>query len=220
MKRTIEFSFHEGTYFLEEEGSQIFAIDASDLKFNSLEFYRGVYKGKSSNIELVNRIDADPYKKGNYIFLWLSDIVSAIREEFAEGDAEEATNEDASEESTLPKIIPLYELAACAGDGIFTDNNITHSDIQDATGMADFAVTVVGNSMEPTIHDHSVVYIKKKDEAEHKEIGLFVVDGEVMCKRYIKQGRGYKLVPENSEYKEILGKEISSITYLGKVLLV
>ena len=220
MKRTIEFSFQDGKYFLEEDGCQIFAIDASELKFNSLDFYSGVYKGKSSSIELVNRIESDSYKKGNYIFYWLSDIVSAIREEFGEEDAEEATNEGASEESTPPKIIPLYELAACAGDGIFSDNNITHSDIQDATGMADFAVTVAGNSMEPTIQDHSVVFIKKKAEAEHKEIGLFVVDGEVMCKRYIKQGRGYKLVPENSKYKEILGKEISSISYLGKVLLV
>lgn len=219
MKRTIKFSFQDGKYLLEEDECQIFAIDASDLKFNSLEFYSGVYKGKSSSIELVNRIESDPYKKGNYIFYWLSEIVSAIREEFAEEDAEEDANESTGEDSTLPRIIPLYELAACAGDGFFMDSNIPHSDIQDETGMADYAVTIVGDSMEPTIQDHTVVFIKEKTEAEHREVGLFVVDGDVMCKRYMKHGRGYKLVPDNSKYKEIPGKDISSITYLGKVLL-
>lgn len=67
--------------------------------------------------------------------------------------------------------------------------------------------------------DNSVVFVKKEEEPEHKEVGLFVVDGNVMCKRYVKQGRGYKLVPDNSEHKTISGKDISSIAYLGKIIL-
>lgn len=99
------------------------------------------------------------------------------------------------------------------------DDNIPHTDIEDSTGCADYAVTISGNSMEPTIMDNSVVFVKKEEEPEHKEVGLFVVDGNVMCKRYVKQGRGYKLVPDNSEHKTISGKDISSIAYLGKVIL-
>ena len=46
MKRTIEFSFQDDEYFLREDGTRIFTIKASDLKFNSVDFYSGVYKKK------------------------------------------------------------------------------------------------------------------------------------------------------------------------------
>lgn len=213
MKRTIEFNYQDDVFFLQEGDFRIFTILASDLKFNSVDFYSGVYKGKSADITLVNKCESDPYKKGAYIFTWLSDIVFAISNEFSE--------EDSAEEIASPaRVIPLFEFSACAGDGFFIDSSIPHSDITDITGIADFAVTVSGNSMEPTIKDKSVIFVKKEETPEHKEVGLFVVDGSVMCKRYIKQGRGYKLVPDNSEHKTILGKDISSITYLGKVILV
>ena len=212
MKRTIEFSFQENEYYLQEDETRIFAIKASDLKFDSVEFYNGVYKNKSANITLVNKIETDPHKKGDYIFSWLSDIVSAILGEFTEG---ETIDEDLSE----GRVIPLFEFSVCAGDGFFIDDNIPHTDIADTTGFADFAVTVSGNSMEPTIMDNSVIFIKKEETPKHKEVGLFVVDGSVMCKRYIKQDSGYKLVPDNSEHKTISDEDISSITYLGKVIL-
>lgn len=212
MKRTIEFNFQDDAFFLQENGNHIFTIKASDLKFNSVDFYTGVYKNKSANIELVNRISSDPLKKGAYIYSWLSEIISSISTEFPEDAA-------VDEDMPLAKVIPLYEFAACAGDGFFVDNNIPHSDIPDTTGIADFAVTVSGKSMEPTIKDKSVIFVKKAEEAEHNEVGLFVVDGEVMCKRYVKQGRGFKLVPDNDKYNIILGRDISTITYLGKVIL-
>ena len=212
MKRTIEFNFQENEYFLQEEGNRIFTIKATDLKFNSIDFYNGLYKNKSANIVLINKIVNDPLNKGEYIFSWLSEIISEISKEFAE---EETMEED----SPKGRVIPLFEFSACAGDGFFIDDNIPHTDIEDSTGCADYAVTISGNSMEPTIMDNSVIFVKKEEEPEHKEVGLFVVDGNVMCKRYVKQGRGYKLVPDNSEHKTISGKDISSIAYLGKVIL-
>ena len=212
MKRIIEFNYQDDEFFLQENGNRIFSIKASDLKFNSVDFYTGVYKNKSAYVELNNKISSDPHKKCEYIFAWLSEIVASIANEF---------HEDAVVEEELPlaRVIPLYEFAACAGDGFFVDNNIPHSEIPDTTGTADFAVTVSGKSMEPTIKDKSVIFVKKAEEADHNEIGLFVVDGEVMCKRYVKQGRGFKLVPENKDFDTILGKTITTITYLGKVII-
>lgn len=212
MKRTIEFSFQEDEYLLREGGTRIFTIKASDLKFNSVDFYYGVYKNKSADIVLLNRIASDPYKKGEYIFSWLSDIVSSISREFAQ-------EEVAEEESLQIRMVPLYELAACAGDGFPIDEDIPHSNIPDSTGIADYAVTISGNSMEPTIMDNTVVFVKKEEAPEHNVVGLFVVNGDVMCKRYMKQGRGYKLMPDNNEHNAIPGKSISSFYYLGRVLL-
>ena len=212
MKRTIEFSFQDDEYFLREDGTRIFTIKASDLKFNSVDFYSGVYKNKNADIILLNKMDFDPYKKGEYIFAWLSDIVSSISREFAEEEVTEA-------ELPQTRMVPLFELAACAGDGFPIDDNIPHSDISDSTGIADFAVTISGNSMEPTIMDNTVVFVKKEEAPEHNVVGLFVIDGDVMCKRYMKQGRGFRLVPDNSEHKVIPGSSISSFFYLGRVLL-
>lgn len=63
MKRTIEFNYQDDVFFLQEGDSRIFTILASDLKFNSVDFYSGVYKGKSADITLVNKCESDPYKK-------------------------------------------------------------------------------------------------------------------------------------------------------------
>lgn len=212
MKRTIEFNFRDNEFFLQEEGNRIFTIKASDLKFNSIDFYNGLYKNKSTNIVLINKIVNDPLKKGEYIFSWLSEIISEISKEFAE---EETIGEDPPQR----RVVPLFEFSACAGDGFFMSDNIPHTEIEDPSGYADYAVKISGNSMEPTIMDNSVIFVKKEEEPEHKKVGLFVVDGSVMCKRYVKQGRGYRLEPDNSEHKTITGKDISSITYLGKVIL-
>ncbi|MBQ5969522.1 MAG: S24 family peptidase [Clostridia bacterium] len=212
MKRTIEFKLQDDSYFLEENGTRVFAIKVSDLKFNSLDFYSGVYKNKSANIELVNQIELDPHKKGDYIFAWLSEIVLALKKEFKE-------DETVIEEANSERIIPLFEFAVCAGDGFFLDESVPHSDVKDTTGIADFAVTIAGDSMEPTIKNHSVVFVKKEEIPMHKDVGLFVVNGDIMCKRYIKKGRGYTLSADNIKYNDIQGREIESISFLGRVIL-
>lgn len=213
MRRTIEFNYQDNEYYLEENGARIFAIKASDLKFNSLDFYKGVYEGQSVDITLENRIVDDPPKKGRYIFEWLYEIVLDIKKELSEelGDRD-------SERS--PRIIHLYEFAACAGNGsFFNDTSVPYEDIEDATGEADYAVRISGDSMEPTIKDKSIVFVKKDAEAAHGAVGLFVVDGELMCKRYKKQGQGYKLVPDNPKFDTMTSKSVSTIEYLGRVLV-
>ena len=77
MKRQLSFDFENEQYILKENGQIIFSIDAQELKFVSLDFYNGVYKGKSTAIELTNAIKDDKYKKGNYIFSCLNDHVHA-----------------------------------------------------------------------------------------------------------------------------------------------
>ena len=53
MKRQLSFDFENEQYILKENGQIIFSIDAQELKFVSLDFYNGVYKGKSTAIELT-----------------------------------------------------------------------------------------------------------------------------------------------------------------------
>ena len=216
MKRQIRFKFHDDRYFLEESGTDIFSIKTADLKFNSIDFYNGVYKDKTPDIELVNCLDDGTDKKGGYIFNWLNEIITEISNAFP--DLENA-EEEVETESVPERVIPLFEFSACAGDGFVIDESIQHSEIRDASGQADYAVTISGNSMEPTITDGSVVLVKKVETLDSHDVGLFVVDGEVMCKRYIKAGRGFKLVPDNAAHRTVSSKDVEDCVILGKILL-
>ena len=213
MKRQIEFKFENDRYLLKENGEEIFSIKTSDLKFNSIAFYNGVYKNKTPAIELVNSLNNDTFKKGTYIFKWLNEIITEINAAFPG-----LQNEDVDVASPQEKMIPLFDFSACAGDGFFIDNDISHSEIPDRSGQADYAVTISGDSMEPTITDGSVALVKQVEALENRDIGLFVVDGDVMCKRYVKVGRGFNLVPDNQKYQAVSSKHLENCTILGKVI--
>ena len=75
--------------------------------------------------------------------------------------------------------------------------------------------------MEPTIQDHGIVLVRKTaTQIEHNDIVIDSVDGEIMCKRFIKRGRGEFLVPDNKEgnYKELSIRACTSYVVLGKVI--
>ena len=79
MKRQLKFEFENDKYVIKENNSIVFSIDGKDLKFVSLDFYNGIYKDKSSDIELINAIENDTLNKGDYIFKWLDEIVSSVK---------------------------------------------------------------------------------------------------------------------------------------------
>ena len=218
MKRQLKFDFENDKYVIKEEDSVLFAIDGQQLKFVSLDFYNGIYKGKNANIELVNIITNDTFKKGNYIFKWLEEMINSIQAELKDPDIDQVDDEAVK----TCKFVPLFELSACAGDGFYTDGP---SDIEDKVESpyeyADFAVNISGRSMEPTIRDGSMVFVQDIKDLLDRDIGIFVVDGQVMCKRYRENGTGKWLEPDNEsdEFKVIHIKDETNCIIQGKVLI-
>ncbi len=218
MKRQLNFDFENDKYVIKEDNTVLFEIDGQQLKFVSLDFYNGVYKNQSANIELNNIIVNDPFRKGMYIFNWLKEMIVSIQEELNDPDIDEL------EEITdkLIKRIPLFELSACAGDGFYTEGPV---DVQDSVNCpynsADFAVNISGKSMEPTIKDGSVVFVQNIKSLSDGDIGIFVVDGHVMCKRYRENEIEKWLEPDNksNEFKDIYINENTSCIIQGKVLM-
>lgn len=219
MKRQLSFDFESEQYILKENGQIIFSIDAQELKFISLDFYNGVYKGKSTAIELVNAIKDDKYKKGNYIFSCINDIITSIQNEIHEPLTD--TLSDEVEPAKLSKSVFLYELSACAGDGFFMDDSSTpEREVRTEYLEADYAVRISGTSMEPTITDGRIVFVKRVNELNGGDIGIFLVDGNIMCKRYCLDGGEKWLRPDNEspEFKAICIKEGMNCLLQGKVL--
>ncbi|MBR6646110.1 MAG: S24 family peptidase [Clostridia bacterium] len=217
MKRLIELKYADEHYFLEENGDVIFKIKVSDLRFDSLSFYKGIYEGKSVDIEFNKSIETDPYKKGAYIYKWLSEIISTVRAELVETITDNEVSVE-NESDTTPKMIPLFKFDVCAGDGFYSDQDIPHTDIIDRTGNADYAVRIKGHSMEPTLMDGDLIYVKEVTALDNNDIGIFLYNGELMCKRYVKEDNTEILVPDNDDYEPIIIKLDDNCIIRGKVL--
>lgn len=89
MKRQLTFDYENEHYVIKEDNNTLFSINGRELKFVSLDFYTGIYKDRSTAIELTNVITTDELKKGKYIFDWLTDIATAIQTELKDPEDEE-----------------------------------------------------------------------------------------------------------------------------------
>lgn len=109
--------------------------------------------------------------------------------------AEALTSYQSEVEKNLPeeevRQIPLYRNPAAAGyaSPVYGED----FDYIDVTGEtprgAEFAVRIRGDSMEPYIHDGSIAYVNR-DPLVSGDVGIFCVDGEMLCKQYVQDGLG------------------------------
>ena len=87
----------------------------------------------------------------------------------------------------LVREIPLYRYPAAAGFPAPVAGE--DYDLIPVTGEvprgAEFAVRIQGDSMEPYIRDGSVVYVNR-DPLQNGDVGIFCVDGEMLCKQYYR----------------------------------
>ena len=88
---------------------------------------------------------------------------------------------------------------------------------------AEFAVRIQGDSMEPCIPDGGVAYVNR-DPLENGDVGIFCVDGEMLCKQYYRDGLGmvylFSLNRSRSAADVVLPRDSGrSLVCLGRVML-
>lgn len=126
---------------------------------------------------------------------------------------------------TETRQIPLYRCPAAAGLAapVFGED----FDYIDVTGEvpqgAELAVRIQGDSMEPWIQDGSVVYVNH-DPLENGDVGIFCVDGAMVCKQYVRDGLGmvylFSLNRQRSDADILLPPSSGrSMACFGRVLL-
>ena len=98
--------------------------------------------------------------------------------------------EAAQPEQREPRVIPLYRTPAAAGyaSPVFGEDFDYISVTDEVPQAAEFAVRISGDSMVPFIADGSVVYINR-DPISNGDIGIFCVDGDMLCKQYCRDER-------------------------------
>lgn len=143
-----------------------------------------------------------------------------VREFDSTYTGEESFDRDILKKDEKPiRGIKLFDMAVCAGDGFDPGNDkYAFEEYMTNNTEADYALRISGNSMEPKIPDGSIVLVKATQELQSKDVGIFIVDGEAMCKRYIDTGEKIILVPDNRNFER---KDISDENVLliqGKVV--
>ncbi len=90
-----------------------------------------------------------------------------------------------------PRVIPLYRSPAAAGYAAPAfGEDFDYIPVEDGVPPgAEFAVRIQGDSMVPYIADGSVVYVNR-DPLKVGDVGIFCVDGDILCKQYYKDPAG------------------------------
>ena len=121
--------------------------------------------------------------------------------------------------------IPLYACPAAAGYAapIFGED-FEYIDVTgDVPHGADLAVRIQGDSMEPYIADGSIVYVNR-DPLTNGDVGIFCVDGEMLCKQFVRDGLGmvylFSLNRKRSDADVVLPPSSGrTLVCMGRVLL-
>lgn len=119
--------------------------------------------------------------------------------------------------------IPIIGQIAC-GDPITAEENIegyTEETFERPIPSGNlFALRCKGHSMEPTIHDGSLVTIREQPTVEDGEIAAVLVDGdnEATLKRVKHQGKLIMLMPDNQEYDPIILDKNNPGRIVGKAV--
>jgi len=121
--------------------------------------------------------------------------------------------------------IPLYSCPAAAGYAapVFGED-FEYIDVTgDVPHGADLAVRIQGDSMEPVIADGSVVYVNR-DPLQNGDVGIFCVDGEMLCKQFVRDALGmvylFSLNRKRSDADVVLPPSSGrSMVCIGRVLL-
>ena len=113
--------------------------------------------------------------------------------------------------------IMLYDLPVSAGPGVYLDDatadTISVPD-NEKTQVADFALRISGNSMEPKYHDGDILLVENSDSVEIGELGIFILDGN----GYFKKFGGDTLISLNPEYGDIILREYAEAVCCGRVV--
>lgn len=117
------------------------------------------------------------------------------------------------------KLIKLYNLPLTdINSNTLLDENVPYKEISTTNRKADFALRISGDSMEPEISDGSIVLVKQQKNIYSGQIGIFLYDGEIRCKKFYKNKKNITLVSLNKQYPPLSIASNRKLELLGVVI--
>ncbi|MEA4927544.1 MAG: S24 family peptidase [Candidatus Limiplasma sp.] len=114
----------------------------------------------------------------------------------------------------------VYTFPAAAGIPLSAEDDYERIEFptSEVPAGADFGVRIRGDSMQPTIPDGTIVFVRKQPEMQNGQIGIFMIDDGALCKRFYRRGEQVFLQSDNPKYKDIEVGEHERLFIVGKVL--
>ncbi|MCI5550276.1 MAG: helix-turn-helix domain-containing protein [Clostridiales bacterium] len=99
----------------------------------------------------------------------------------------------------------IFDYPAAAGNPLYAEDSYSRISFpsSEIPPRTDFGVRISGASMEPTIPDGSIVWLRKQDAIDPGEIGIFMLDDSAVCKRLALHGNELYLHSDNVKYRDI-----------------
>ncbi len=117
------------------------------------------------------------------------------------------------------RLLKVYDLPAAAGVPLpLFSEDYTLQDATHAPERADFGIRLSGNSMEPLFGDGDTVWVRKQETLLEGEVGIFLLNGEALCKHLGYREQQCVLISENTRYEPIPVLEDDDLRVVGKVL--
>ena len=174
-------NYEIGTSF-PKEGILLRLFDCLETDPNTL--FRSSFRGGGQVLAESERKLLEQYRglspTGRETVRHLVDALCAYRDELEE-----------SRPQTEVRQIPFYRSPAAAGYAapVFGEDFDYLAVTAEIPQGAEFAVRIQGDSMVPYIADGEVVYVNR-DPMGKGDVGIFCVDGEMLCKQYYKDPFG------------------------------
>ena len=141
---------------------------------------------------------------------------------FAEEQLEEQQKENVLEFPNKEKIPTVHNSASVANptELAYGDTVVEEEEFERVPNNADFAVPIIGDSMEPVIRNGQFVFVKEQPDVEDGEIAIVELDGDgVTCKEIYKDYENQTIILRsiNDLYEDrIVSPE--QIRIIGKVV--
>ena len=124
------------------------------------------------------------------------------------------------EKALTLRTMRVYTNSASAGFGEYLEDS-DYEDVEVSSEIpsnADFGITIHGDSMQPSINDGDVVWVREQQTLEPNEVGVFVLNGSALCKKLVSISGRFFLRSLNDKYRDIPIGEDDSLKVIGKVL--
>lgn len=83
----------------------------------------------------------------------------------------------------------------------------------------DFGIRISGRSMEPTVMDGSIAWVRKQLDMPNGTVGIFMLNDSAACKRFFKEADGsVRLESDNPEFGPATVAEFDTLVTVGEVI--
>lgn len=126
------------------------------------------------------------------------------------------TTENEEETPTISIRHNTYKVSAGRGFDLEDRDSWEEIDIPDTpeARKADFAVTIIGDSMEPIYSNGQIVLVREQPAVDIGETGVYIINGG----GFIKRNGGDRLISINPEYDDIRFDDGDTVSCAGKVI--